>query len=53
MKIAKFSKNPTPLVHLRPSKIVPTHLTLDVQFQANPPSSPNDNQSIKKKHNQK
>ena len=28
-----------------------TPLTLDIQFQANPPPSPNDNQSIKRKHN--
>ena len=28
-----------------------TPLTSDVQFQANPPLSPNDNQSIKRKHN--
>ena len=28
-----------------------TPLTLDVQFQTNPPRSPNDNQSIKRKHN--
>ena len=27
-----------------------TPLTLDVQFQANPPPSSNDNQSIKRKH---
>ena len=32
------------------SKILPPPLTLDVQFQANSPSS-NDNQSIKRKHN--
>ena len=60
MKIAQFSYPPTSLFHLRPKFSTP--LILDVQFQTNflppppphlPHPSPNDNQSIKRKHNPK
>ena len=60
MKIVQFSGPPPPSPHPPPcpsmSKNSSTPLTLDVQFQTNSPSlsfclSPNDNQSIKRKHN--
>ena len=49
MKIVQFSRSPTPYVQLRPKFFHP--LNLDVQFQTNPPPSPNDNQSVERKHN--
>ena len=50
MKIVQFSRPPAPLVHLRLKFLHP--LTLDAQFEPNPPSlSPDDNQSIKGQHN--
>ena len=54
MKIVQFPKPLPPLsIYVQNSS---TPLTLDVQFQTNTPppttiSSPNDNQSIKRKHN--
>ena len=50
MKIVQFSRLPTPLsIYVQNSS---TLRTLDVHFQMNP-LSPNDNQSIKRKHNPK
>ena len=46
MKVSQFSRPPTPLsIYVEDSS---TPLTLDIQFQTNPPppGSPNDNQSI-------
>ena len=50
MKIVQ--KTPTPLVHLRPKFFHPLDLGHQISNNAPPiPSSPNDNQSIKRKHN--
>ena len=49
-EIFQFSRPLNSLVHLSPKFFHP--LTLDVQFQTNIPS-PNDNQSNKRKHNQR
>ena len=49
MKIVQFSRPPTLLsIYVQNSS---TPLTLDIQFQTNHSPSPNDNQSIKRKHN--
>ena len=50
-EIVQFSRPPTTLVHQRPKFFHPLSLTLDVQFQTNPPPSSNDNQSVKRKNN--
>ena len=51
MKIVQFSRPPTPLSICVQNYFTP--LTLDVQFQTNPYPSPGDNQSFKRKHNQR
>ena len=49
MKIVQFSRPPTPLVQLRPKFF---HLLdLGRPISNEPPPSPNDNQSVKRKHN--
>ena len=48
MKIFQFSRLPTPLAHLRPTFFQPLHLGRSI---SNKLLSPNDNQSIKRKHN--
>ena len=50
MKIVEFSKPPTPLDHLRPKFFHPLELGRSI---SNEPPSPNNNQSIKRKHNQR
>ena len=48
MKIVHFSRPPTPLVHQRPKFFHPLDLGRPISTE---PLSPNDNQSIKRKHN--
>ena len=49
MKIVQFSRPPTYLVHLRPKFFHP--LGIGRPISSEPPPSPNDNQSVKRKHN--
>ena len=55
MKIVQFSRPPTPLVHLRPKFVHPVNLERPISNKlppvSQPLSSPNDNQSVKRKHN--
>ena len=48
MKNVQFSRPPTPFVHLRPKFFDPLDLGRQI---SNEPFSPNNNQSIKRKHN--
>ena len=48
MKIVQFSRPPTPLVHLRPNFFHPLDVARPI---SNEPSSLNENQYIKRKHN--
>ena len=50
MKIVQLSRPPTPLVHLRPKFVHPVNLERPISNKL-PLSSPNDNQSVKRKHN--
>ena len=53
VKIVQFSRPPTPLAHLRPNFFHPLELEPPVSNDSPPAPclSPNDNQSIKRKHN--
>ena len=51
MKIVQFSKSPTLLVHLRPKFFHPLDLGRPISNEPPPSPTPNDNQSIKRKHN--
>ena len=50
MKIVQFSRPPPPLVHLRPKFFHPLDVGRPISNET-PPVSPNENQSIKRKHN--
>ena len=50
MKIVQFSRPPTALVQLRPKFFHPLDLGRLISNET-PPPFPNDNQSIKRKHN--
>ena len=50
LKIVQFSGSPTPLVHLRSKFFHPLDLGRTMSNEP-PPFRPNDNQSIKRKHN--
>ena len=50
MKIVQFSRPPTPLSQLRPKFFHPLDLGRPISNEP-PPPSPNDNQSVKRKHN--
>ena len=53
MKIVQFSRPPTPLVHVRPKFLNPFDFERPISSELPPPNSPNDNQSIKRKHNRR
>ena len=53
MEIVQFSRPPTPLVQLRPNFFHPLDLGRPIPNDPPPPPFPNDNQSIKRKHNPK
>ena len=50
MKIVQFSRPPTPLVQLHLKFTHPLDLGRSILNEPPPPPSPNDNQSIKRKH---
>ena len=53
MKIVQFSRPPPPLVQLRAKFFHPLDLARPISNEPTPPppSCPNDNQSVKRKHN--